>query len=141
MLTQRSALSLVLLIVFIFITGCTPTKKETLSSQDLFRQRLQKQIERDYRNPDLHYQMGKSYQSSGLWAQAIHEFRVAINFDPVHRPSQGALIKCLLDSGQSTDAKSTAKVFIDSASVSEPAEIRLRHRACQAPQPHQAGID
>ena len=125
MLTKRSILSLVLLIVFILITGCIPRKAENLSSQDIARQKLQKQIEHDYRNPDLHYQLGKLYQSSGLWAQAEQEFRVAINYNLVHKPSQAALVKTLFDSGQSSEAKTTAKVFMDAASVSDTAALEL----------------
>lgn len=113
------------MIVFILITGCIPRKAENLSSQDIARQKLQKQIEHDYRNPDLHYQLGKLYQSSGLWAQAEQEFRVAINYNLVHKPSQAALVKTLFDSGQSSEAKTTAKVFMDAASVSDTAALEL----------------
>ncbi len=125
MLTKRSILSLVLLIVVILITGCTPTKKDTQSSQDIAIQRLQKQIEHDYENSDLHFQLGKIYQSSGQWYRAEHEFRVAINYNLVHWPSQAALIKVLIDSGQSSTAKEAAKNYIGAASVSDIASVEL----------------
>ena len=124
MLIKKLLLGLVLLFCIILL-GCTPGTREKPSSQDVEKQKLQKQIENDYRNPDLHYRLGKLNQAGGLWSQAEHEFRVVLSFDPVHRPSQAAMVRILLDSGQGGQAKESTTYFMNSASTSDAASLDL----------------
>ncbi len=69
--------------------------------------------------------MGKLHQADGLWSQAEHEFTVALSFDPVHRPSQAAMVKILFDSGQSAKAKLSADFYINQASTSDVGSLDL----------------
>lgn len=69
--------------------------------------------------------MGKLHQASGLWSQAEHEFTVALSFDPVHRPSQAAIVKILFDSAQSAKAKLSADFYMNQASTSDIGSLEL----------------
>jgi len=115
---------LVLLFCIILLGACSP-RTERPTTKETAKQKLIGKISSDYDNPDLHYQLGKLHQSDGLWFQAEHEFRVALYNDPAHRPSQAALVRILLDSGQSAKAKESAKFFMDFASPSETATLEL----------------
>jgi len=121
---KKILIGLVLFLIIILVAGCPP-RQEPPSSIDLEKQNLQRQINSDYRNPELHYKLGKLYQVGGFWVRAEQEFRIALNFDPVHKPSQAALVKTLFDSGQSVKAKETATFFMDFASPSETASLEL----------------
>jgi tetratricopeptide (TPR) repeat protein len=124
--TKNYFVGLALLFCTILIVGCPPSNNTgQATSSDLVKQRLQRQIDGDYKNPDLHYQMGKMHQATGLWSQSEHEFTVALSFDPVHRPSQAAMVKILLDSGQAAKAKLSADFYMNQASTSEIGSLEL----------------
>lgn len=124
MVLKKLSFGLVLLFCIILLGDCHPPREKP-TSIDETKLKLQRQIDLDYRNPGLHHQMGKIYQSNGLWYQAENEFRVALSFDPVHKPSQAALVRILVDSGQYGQAKESAKFFMNSAFTSENASLEL----------------
>lgn len=68
---------------------------------------------------------GKLHQANGFWSQAEHEFTVALSFDPVHRPSQAAMVKILFDSGQSARAKLSADFYMNQALTSSVGSLEL----------------
>jgi tetratricopeptide (TPR) repeat protein len=117
--------SLALLFCTILIGGCPPGRSDQPTTTAQARQRIQNQIESNYKDPDAHYQLGKLNQADGLWAQAEHEFTVALSFDPVHRPSQAAMVKVLFDSGQSAKAKLSTGFYINQASTSAAGSLEL----------------
>ena len=126
MFTKTHLVSLALLFCTILIGGCPPSNKnEPTATASQTRLRIQRQIQSNYKDPDAHYQMGKLHQAEGLWSQAEHEFTVALSFDPVHRSSQAAMVKILLDSGQSAKAKPAADFYMNQASTSDVGSLDL----------------
>jgi Flp pilus assembly protein TadD len=86
---------------------------------------LLRQVELRYKDPEAHYQLGKVYQGEGLWAQAEHEFSVALSFVPVHRPSQAARVKVLASSGDTAGSKSAADIYMKQAFTSATGSLEL----------------
>lgn len=92
---------------------------------DNTKAQLLKQLEGKFEDPDAHYNLGKLYQRDGLWSRAEHEFSTALSFDPVHRESQAAKVKVLLESGDIGKAKLLADDYILQASNSAAGSLRL----------------
>ena len=123
---RKYLFGLALLFCTILLGGCPPTDSGgQATSAEQARKRIQRQIELNYKDPDAHYQMGKLHQASGFWSQAEHELTVALSFDPVHRPSQAAMVKILIDSGQSAKAKLSAEFYMNQASTSDVGSLNL----------------
>ena len=87
--------------------------------------RLLKKIDRKYENPQAHFELGRLYQADGLWMQAAQEYRIALNFDPVHRSAQAARVKVLGEAGDAAKADLLADEFIAQASSSDFSSLRL----------------
>ena len=65
---------------------------------------LQQRLESDFANADLHCELGRHYQSEGLWGQAGYHIRTALGLDPAHRQSQAANIKSHVATGDEAAA-------------------------------------
>ena len=133
---ELKVLGLILIVFALLLTGCNSSGgekttggqkavevKKTPTEKD--KARLLKQIDRKFENPDAHYELGRLYQAEGLWAQALHHYEIALNFNPVHREAQAARIKVLMDGGDMTMAKLLADEYIRQASESAEASLRL----------------
>jgi len=135
MKSKRIFSLLVLSIVIFFSGGCNRTRSTARSQAgdekiakipaDLEKEKLLKQLDRKFENPDTHYQLGKLYQADGLWAQAEYRFQTALSFEPSHRPAQAARIKVLLASDDETTAQLLAIEYIRQASVSAEQSLLL----------------
>ncbi len=86
---------------------------------------LLKQLETNFENPDTHYKLGKLYQRDGRWNKADHEFSTALSFDPVHRESQAAKVKTLIDSGNQSKAALLADIYMGQTANNAAASLRL----------------
>jgi len=86
---------------------------------------LLRQIERNYKDPEAHYRLGKLYQADALWTQAEHEFTVALGFDPVQRKAQAARVKTLAQSGDIKNSKFSADFYINQASATAMGSLEL----------------
>ena len=95
----------------------TPTEKK--------KAKLLKQIDRKFENPEAHFELGQLYQADGLWSQAEHHYRIALNFDPAHRNAQAGRVKVLLGSGDTARAKLLAEEYMSQASVSAAGSLQL----------------
>lgn len=95
----------------------TPTEREEAA--------LMRQIDRRFENPAAHYELGHLYQDQGLWAQAEYEYKVALSFDPAHRPAQAGMIYILQGSGDKEKAASTADIYISHVSGSAEESLKL----------------
>jgi len=85
---------------------------------DVRKAELISQLDHKWENPDGHFQLGQLYHAGGDWAKAQYHYNIALGFDPVHREAQAALVKVLLDSGDSVKGKTTADMYVTQASSS-----------------------
>jgi len=88
---------------------------------------LLNRIEAKYENPQAHYELGKLYQADGLWDKAEWHYNVALGFDPIYRKAQAAIVKLLAESGNSARSELSAEIYINQASTSAQASLRLGH--------------
>jgi len=87
--------------------------------------RLLKAIDRKFENPDAHFELGQLYQADGLWTQAEHQYNIVLSFDPVHREAQAAMVKVLLDSGDTAKAQLSADIYMNQVSSLAAGSLRL----------------
>ena len=121
-----------------FLAGCNSTflgggKNESdqlvedveVTVNEQKRAELLKKIDRDFENPDAHYELGQLYQSEGMWFQAEREYSIALGFDPVHREAQGARVKVLVEGGDQGQADLSADFYINQVSQLAAGSLRL----------------
>jgi tetratricopeptide (TPR) repeat protein len=87
--------------------------------------RVLEKIDRKYENPDAHYELGKLYQADGLWSQAEHEYNITLSFAPAYREAQAAIVKVLVESGDTAKSELSADIYINQASGSAEGLLRL----------------
>jgi tetratricopeptide (TPR) repeat protein len=95
----------------------TPAEKE--------KAKLLKAIDRKFEDSDAHYKLGRLYQADGLWAKAENHYKIALNFDPVHREAQAARIKVLTGIGDTAKVDLLVDEYINQASGSAAESLRL----------------
>ena len=117
-------------------TGCVETTdnekiktpQETRITQNLGREKKQKllrEIERRFENPDAHFELGQVYQAEGLRVAAEYHYNIALRFDPVHRDTQAAMVKMMADSGETEKARLQADKYMRQVSTSSNGSRRL----------------
>lgn len=94
---------------------------------------LLKTLEVKFENPQAHFELGQLYHSEGLWAQAGYHYEVALDFNPVHRGAQAAMVKLLQDSGDGAGAAGRAAAYMKQADGSAKESLKLG-RAFEAQQ-------
>lgn len=87
--------------------------------------RLLSQIDRKFENPKAHYELGQLYQADGLWMQAERQYNTALGFDPAHRMAQAAMVKVLIDSGNTDKAEIYAEIYMNQVASSASESLRL----------------
>jgi len=92
---------------------------EAIASQERF---LQSIIDRDFQDPEAHYQLGEFYRREGLWDRAQYHLDLAINFAPGFRKAQVALVQLLLDKRDRKAADATVDRFLRQL-ANEPAAM------------------
>ena len=106
--------------------GCqNKSKEDPARSMDQRKNDLLARVEKKYEDPKAHYQLGKLYQSDGLWQKAEFEFTAAMGYDPTHKEAEAALVKVLLDSGNRQRSDLMAQNFISKASYSPATSLML----------------
>lgn len=103
-------------------TGINTTKQVSPEER---KAQLQKSLDRNFENPDAHYQLGQLYQAEGNWSQAQWHYQRALNFDPVYWPAMAALVKLYIDSGDPAKAKNIADDYINKVSISADQSLDL----------------
>jgi len=117
-------------------TGCTETtESDTIRTTRKTRitppmgqekkNQLLKQIERKFENPDAHFELGQLYQAEGLLIAAEYHYNIALQFDPVHRDTQAAMVKMLADSGDTEKARLLADKYMRQVSTSSIGSRKL----------------
>ena len=89
------------------------------------KEALMKRINKKFDDAEAHYELGKVYQSEGLWPQAEREYKYTINYEPLHREAQAGRVKVLMLMGDSEQAQVSAEHYIDAASVTAAGSLRL----------------
>lgn len=110
--------------------GCDLFQKKDVNQVDpdaLYgaKDKLQREINRKYDNPEAHYQLGKIYQSEGLLERADWEFTLALQFNPVMHKAQAAKVRVFGDLGQKDRARLAAELYISQAAASAEASSLL----------------
>jgi tetratricopeptide (TPR) repeat protein len=82
---------------------------QPMASQERFLQSL---VDRNFQDPEAHYQLGEFYHAEGLWDRAQYQLDLAINFAPGFRKAQVALVRLLLDKGDRKAADATVEKFM-----------------------------
>ena len=82
---------------------------QPMASQERFLQSL---VDRNFLDPEAHYQLGEFYHREGLWDKAQYHLDLAINFAPGFRKAQVALFQLLLDKGDRQAAAATVDRFL-----------------------------
>ncbi|MHC4096049.1 MAG: tetratricopeptide repeat protein [Planctomycetota bacterium] len=117
-------------------TGCVETTdNETIRTPQETRiiqisgqekkNKLLRQIERRFENPDAHFELGQVYQAEGLRVAAEYHYNIALRFDPVHRDTQAAMVKMMADGGETEKAKLQALEYMRQVSTSSNGSRRL----------------
>jgi len=124
-------LSCTILLIF---GGCSHFSKLTAAGKDVDAEqtqaerdkaRLLKKVNRDYEDPQAHFELGRLYQQEGQWVRAEREYNIALNFDPVHRQAQAARVKALLGEGDEAKSQMLAEIYSEQASTSAAGSLSL----------------
>lgn len=96
--------------------GCSnKSRPSDIKTEDTQEQKLLKAVEKNYRKPEPHYELGMYYRNNGLLDRANSEFNIALNCDPVYRPAQAAMVRTEDMLGNKDKAKQLAEIYIDQA--------------------------
>ena len=135
---KTQLLGLAFLVCTLLFSGCSlflfgkarnakgPQVREVeLTPAEKKKARLLKQIDRKFENPDTHFELGQLYQADGLWTRAEYHYNIALSFDPAHRAAQAAMVKVLLDSGNTAKAELSAEIYINQVTGSAAGSLQL----------------
>ena len=127
---KQKSFGLAFLVCILLFAGCNggrakaPKEVERTLAEEK-KAKMLKAIEREFEDADAHFELGQLYQADGLWAQAEHQYNIALSFDPAHRQAQAARVKVLLESGDTAKAELLADEYMGRASVSAAGSLRL----------------
>ena len=99
---------------WIILSGCdVPPSTTSIPSHPMPDQEpfLVSLVDRNFQDPEAHYQLGEYYHSKGKWDKAQEHLKLALNFAPAFRKCQVALIQMLLDKGDRQAADRTVSQF------------------------------
>jgi tetratricopeptide (TPR) repeat protein len=107
--------------------SCRPERisKDSRSPTERRKAELLEQLDQKFENPDVHFELGQVYQAEEQWAEAEYHYNVALRFNPAHRPAQAAMVKGLIDIGNTAKAEQHAKDYINQVSGSAMASLQL----------------
>ena len=108
------------------LTGCQEPQVNSGNvppvRSDIRKTEIRQKLEKNYANADLHYELGKIYQSEGQWGKAI---RRAIGYDPVNWEAAAASVKTLYQAGKDDRATIMTENYIDEAGYSATSSLQL----------------
>ncbi|UCC23282.1 MAG: hypothetical protein JSW23_04305, partial [Planctomycetota bacterium] len=120
-----------LLVCVLFFVGCGFFDKDkgaqeiAITPEEEKKMELLESIDRKFDNAQAHYELGRTYQADGLWSQAESSFNTALRFDPGHRAAQAAMVKVLLDSGNTARGELYADIYMNQVGSSAGGSLRL----------------
>jgi len=86
---------------------------------------LLKLLDRKFENPDAHFELGQLYHAEGRWSRAEYHYKTALSFAPTNRQSQAAMVKLLLDSGDTAKAETYADLYMGQVAGSASGSLQL----------------
>ena len=87
--------------------------------------KLLKRIDRQFEDPEAHFELGRLYHADGLWAKAEYEYNAALNCDPAHRSAQAAMVKVFLDSGDKAKSEIYTDICMNQVASSAAESLKL----------------
>ena len=109
------------------LTGCEipPGREPVTRPIPDKEQYLLSWLDRDFQDPEAHYQLGEYYRSERLWDKARYHLDQALRFAPSFRKAQVALVQMLLDKGDRQAADHVVQGFIRQVSYTPPQAVDL----------------
>lgn len=120
-----------LLVCVLLFAGCDFFNRDkgpqeiAMTPEEEKKMELLESIDRKFDNAQAHYELGRTYQADGLWSQAESSFNTALRFDPGHRAAQAAMVKVLLDSGNTARGELYADIYMNQVGSSAAGSLRL----------------
>lgn len=121
-----------MVMVSLLAFGCTNNKKKenpasriSTSTTETSKTELRRKIELKYTDAESHYKLGKLYQADGLWEKAEAEYHITSSLDPAHWRAEAAVVKMLLQKGETDRSKLSAEQAMNRASVSAESSLLL----------------
>jgi len=107
--------------------GCESqdVSESTLTPAQETKADLLEQLDEKFENPDVHCKLGQLYGGEGRFTKAEYHLKTALEFDPVHRPSQAAMVKMFVDSSDKAKAQLYADTYMKQASGSATESLGL----------------
>ena len=126
---------ILLFAMFLLVSGCQERNKKAKTGKALDKEligeseeqklKLLKRLDRKFEDPKAHYELGRLYQSEGLWDKAEWEYNRTLAFDPVHYKAQAAIVQLLKERGETDRSTIIADMYISQASVSAKHSLLL----------------
>ncbi len=119
--------SLCCVLLMCLFVGCESQEasESTLTPAQETKADLLQQLDEKFENPDVHCKLGQLYGGEGRFTKAEYHLKTALEFDPVHRPSQAAMVKMFVDSGDKAKAQFYADTYMKQASGSATESVGL----------------
>lgn len=123
--------AVVFLFLVLLVCGCNKPGRDKIDDEiplvdsDMRKVELQQLLARKYSDPDIHYELGKIYQSEGSWDKAIFEFGIAKSYDPVNWKSAAAIVKTHYQDGKKERAVTVGGKYIKQAGYSAGSSLGL----------------
>ncbi len=105
--------------------GDATEEEHSYVDPELRKFELQQQLEKKFNDPHIHYELGKIYQSEGLWDKALFEFKIALSYDPVNWSSATATVKVLYQDGRKSEAVAKTELYSAAANYSASSLLLL----------------
>ena len=127
--TFRHISATVFLAVLCAAAGCNEVDVNTGDippvRSDIRKTELLQQLQRRFADPELHFELGKIYQTEGQWDKAVFEFRVAKGYNPVHWDAAAATVKTFYQAGKNDRAVIMSENYINEAGYSATSSLQL----------------
>jgi len=119
-----------LLVCSTLLFGCGDKKNRAIKElrktpAEEEKARLLRKIDRNFDNPQAHFELGQLYQADGLWTQAEYEYNTALDLDPVLIEAKAAMVKILQQSQNTEKALIYADIYMSQAASSASNSLRL----------------
>ena len=82
-------------------------------------------LDRKFENPEAHFELGQLYQAERRWSRAEYHYKIALSFAPTNRQTQAAMVKLLLDRGDTAKAETYADLYMSQVAGSATGSLRL----------------
>ncbi len=126
--------TIILITIVLVLIGCEGIKmpfsknkleKVNVAPTEEKKIKLLGKLDKKFENPAAHYELGQLYKADGLWTRAEYHYNVALSFKPGYRKAQAAMVKTLMQSGDTAKAELSADIYINQVSASPTESLKL----------------